>query len=135
MPGQSLALISAGPVTDPGGIQATSLLLSGPGSFTLTGLNNARTPNGATILVSLLSGSNYLLGSSASVTATIRQRHQIIVVGAGSGSEVKVYAADTGALKVVLTRGGDLAKPRPSVSARAASQPAKRGMSTPPRLI
>jgi energy-converting hydrogenase Eha subunit C len=36
MPGHTLALASAGPVTDPGGIQANTLLLSGPGTFTLT---------------------------------------------------------------------------------------------------
>ncbi|MPW16828.1 filamentous hemagglutinin N-terminal domain-containing protein [Paraburkholderia sp. CNPSo 3157] len=33
--GHTLSLVSAGAVTDPGGIQAASLLLSGPGSFTL----------------------------------------------------------------------------------------------------
>lgn len=40
MPGQTLTLISAGPVTDPGGIQAADLLLSGPGNFTLTDPQN-----------------------------------------------------------------------------------------------
>jgi filamentous hemagglutinin family protein len=40
MSGQSLTLISAGPVTDPGGIQAAGLLLSGPGNFTLTDPQN-----------------------------------------------------------------------------------------------
>jgi filamentous hemagglutinin family protein len=39
-PGQTLALVSGGPVTDPGGIQAASLLLSGPGTFTLTDPQN-----------------------------------------------------------------------------------------------
>lgn len=41
MPGYTLTLASAGPVTDPGGIQAAGLLLSGPGSFTLTDPQNA----------------------------------------------------------------------------------------------
>jgi filamentous hemagglutinin family protein len=40
MPGETLTLISAGPVTDPGGIQAAGLLLSGPGNFTLTDPQN-----------------------------------------------------------------------------------------------
>ncbi|SEJ18798.1 filamentous hemagglutinin family N-terminal domain-containing protein [Paraburkholderia diazotrophica] len=38
--GHTLALVSAGAVTDPGGIQAANLLLSGPGSFTLTDPQN-----------------------------------------------------------------------------------------------
>ncbi|MEM5342199.1 beta strand repeat-containing protein [Paraburkholderia azotifigens] len=38
--GHTLALVSGGPVTDPGGIQAASLLLSGPGTFTLTDPQN-----------------------------------------------------------------------------------------------
>ncbi|MFL9916033.1 filamentous hemagglutinin N-terminal domain-containing protein [Paraburkholderia fungorum] len=41
MPGQALTLVSAGPVTDPGGIQAASLLLSGPGTFSLNDPQNA----------------------------------------------------------------------------------------------
>jgi filamentous hemagglutinin family protein len=40
LPGHTLALASAGPVTDPGGIQAAGLLLAGPGSFTLTDPQN-----------------------------------------------------------------------------------------------
>ncbi|MBN3807035.1 filamentous hemagglutinin N-terminal domain-containing protein [Paraburkholderia sp. Ac-20336] len=40
MPGQTLTLISAGPVTDPGGIQAAGLLLAGPGNFQLTDPQN-----------------------------------------------------------------------------------------------
>ncbi|MBN3761800.1 filamentous hemagglutinin N-terminal domain-containing protein [Burkholderia sp. Ac-20365] len=40
MPGHTLTLSSAGPVTDPGGIQAASLLLAGPGNFTLTDPQN-----------------------------------------------------------------------------------------------
>jgi len=39
-PGQTLTLISAGPVTDPGGIQAAGLLLAGPGNFQLTDPQN-----------------------------------------------------------------------------------------------
>ncbi|CAE6686848.1 beta strand repeat-containing protein [Paraburkholderia domus] len=39
-PGQTLMLLSAGPVTDPGGIQAAGLLLAGPGNFTLTDPQN-----------------------------------------------------------------------------------------------
>lgn len=39
-PGQTLTLVSGGPVTDPGGIQAASLLLSGPGTFTLNDPQN-----------------------------------------------------------------------------------------------
>ncbi|MEX3931767.1 filamentous hemagglutinin N-terminal domain-containing protein [Paraburkholderia phymatum] len=38
--GHTLSLVSAGAVTDPGGIQAANLLLSGPGSFTLTDPQN-----------------------------------------------------------------------------------------------
>ncbi|WP_179401440.1 beta strand repeat-containing protein [Burkholderia guangdongensis] len=40
MPGYTLTLASAGPVTDPGGIQAAGLLLAGPGTFTLTDPQN-----------------------------------------------------------------------------------------------
>ncbi|CAD6561207.1 hypothetical protein LMG28727_07359 [Paraburkholderia kirstenboschensis] len=40
MPGHTLTLASGGPVTDPGGIQAASLLLAGPGTFTLTDPQN-----------------------------------------------------------------------------------------------
>ncbi|MBC8750280.1 MULTISPECIES: beta strand repeat-containing protein [Paraburkholderia] len=39
-PGQTLMLLSAGPVTDPGGIQSAGLILAGPGSFTLTDPQN-----------------------------------------------------------------------------------------------
>ena len=39
-PGQTLMLLSAGPVTDPGGIQAAGLLLAGPSNFTLTDPQN-----------------------------------------------------------------------------------------------
>jgi hypothetical protein len=39
-PAQTLMLLSAGPVTDPGGIQAAGLLLAGPGNFTLTDPQN-----------------------------------------------------------------------------------------------
>ncbi|MEM5386215.1 filamentous hemagglutinin N-terminal domain-containing protein [Paraburkholderia phymatum] len=38
--GHTLSLVSAGAVSDPGGIQAANLLLSGPGSFTLTDPQN-----------------------------------------------------------------------------------------------
>lgn len=40
MPGKTLALVSSGIVTDPGGIQAQSLLLAGGGDFTLTDAGN-----------------------------------------------------------------------------------------------
>ncbi|MEC5408459.1 filamentous hemagglutinin N-terminal domain-containing protein [Paraburkholderia sp. MPAMCS5] len=40
LPGKTLTLASAGPVTDPGGIQAAGLLLAGPGTFTLTDPQN-----------------------------------------------------------------------------------------------
>ncbi|MEX3812697.1 beta strand repeat-containing protein [Paraburkholderia sp. BR13439] len=39
-PGQTLMLLSAGPVTDPGGIQTAGLILAGPGTFTLTDPQN-----------------------------------------------------------------------------------------------
>ncbi|MGF6916677.1 beta strand repeat-containing protein [Paraburkholderia sp. 40] len=39
-PGHTLMLLSAGPVTDPGGIQAAGLILAGPGTFTLTDPQN-----------------------------------------------------------------------------------------------
>jgi hypothetical protein len=39
-PGDTLMLLSAGPVTDPGGIQAAGLILAGPGTFTLTDPQN-----------------------------------------------------------------------------------------------
>ncbi|HEX3380488.1 MAG TPA: filamentous hemagglutinin N-terminal domain-containing protein, partial [Paraburkholderia sp.] len=39
-PGDTLMLLSAGPVTDPGGIQAAGLILSGPGTFMLTDPQN-----------------------------------------------------------------------------------------------
>jgi filamentous hemagglutinin family protein len=41
MPGKTLTLSSAGPVTDPGGIQAAGLVLNGPGTFTLDDAGNA----------------------------------------------------------------------------------------------
>ena len=41
LPGKTLTLLSAGAVTDPGGIQAANLLVSGPGSFTLNDPQNA----------------------------------------------------------------------------------------------
>ena len=41
MPGNTLTLVSAGHVTDPGGIQAASLLLSGSGTFSLNDPQNA----------------------------------------------------------------------------------------------
>ncbi|SAK78094.1 filamentous hemagglutinin-like protein [Caballeronia temeraria] len=40
MPGRTLALASSGPVTDPGGIQAQTLLLTGGGDFDLTDAGN-----------------------------------------------------------------------------------------------
>ena len=40
LPGKTLTLASAGPVTDPGGIQAGGLLLAGPGTFILTDPQN-----------------------------------------------------------------------------------------------
>ncbi|MEW9585345.1 beta strand repeat-containing protein [Paraburkholderia sp. DGU8] len=39
-PGDTLMLLSAGPVTDPGGIQTAGLMLAGPGTFTLTDPQN-----------------------------------------------------------------------------------------------
>ncbi|RZF28406.1 filamentous hemagglutinin N-terminal domain-containing protein [Paraburkholderia sp. UYCP14C] len=39
-PGHTLMLLSAGPVTDPGGIQSAGLILAGPGNFTLTDPQN-----------------------------------------------------------------------------------------------
>ncbi|WP_233853351.1 beta strand repeat-containing protein [Paraburkholderia sp. HD33-4] len=39
-PDKTLMLLSAGPVTDPGGIQSAGLILAGPGTFTLTDPQN-----------------------------------------------------------------------------------------------
>lgn len=43
MPGKTLTVLSGGPVTDPGGIQAAGLVLGGPGTFTLNDADNAVT--------------------------------------------------------------------------------------------
>lgn len=43
MPGKTLTVLSGGPVSDPGGIQAAGLVLGGAGTFTLNDANNAVT--------------------------------------------------------------------------------------------